>query len=684
MTRRELVTLLTALAAGASRRASAAPSQNAADASASADADATSKQTSAAPAQSGAASANEPFEPEYIVVGSGAGGGTVAARLAEEGYRVLVLEAGGDPRTMTGANPLSGGANALPDDYDVPGFHPLSTENDALRMDFFVRHYENQTQQARDPKYCAEYKGQAVNGVWYPRAGTLGGCTAHNAMIFIAPHESDWNDIADLTGDASWRGEAMRKYFEKLEDCHHRPLHRFLHLIGLNPSKHGWSGWLSTEKAVPRAAFLDRNLRETLLDSARAALKTIGRAFRDRDQRLSDLDPNDWRVVKGSVSGIRYTPLTTNNHARVGSRERLLEVQKHHADKLKIELHALATRVLFDDQNKTKAIGVEYLKGEKLYGAASAKGVGELKTARCSREVILAGGAFNTPQLLMLSGIGASDELQKHGITTRVDLPGVGKNLQDRYEVAVVNRMNFKAWDVLEGSTFTKTDPQYHDWKTKREGAYITNGALLSVILPSAPGRPAPDLFCYSIIVDFRGYEPGYSKRLPKPNYLSWIILKGHTVNTGGFVKLASPDPRVPPAINFRYFEEGTDTTGDDLNAVVAGVNFVRTMTKPLLDNKTIAEEELPGKDCDTDAKLATYIRDNAWGHHASCTCPIGDRAHGGVLASNFTVHGTTGLRVVDASVFPRVPGLFIVCAIYMIGEKAADAIIADARKARA
>jgi choline dehydrogenase len=299
-----------------------------------------------------------------------------------------------------------------------------------------------------------------------------------------------------------------------------------------------------------------------------------------------------------------------------------------------------------------------------------------------SREVILAGGAFNTPQLLMLSGIGAPEDLSKHGIATRVDLPGVGKRLQDRYEVAVVNRMNFPAWEVLEGSTFTRTDPQYHDWSTRREGAYITNGALLSVILPSAPGRPVPDLFCYAVIVDFRGYEPGYSKRLPKPNYLSWIVLKGHTNNTAGSVTLASPDPRTPPSINFRYFEEGNDTSGDDLRAVVAGVNFVRSMTKPLLDNKTIAEEELPGKDVDSDAKVATYVRDNAWGHHASCTCPIGDRASGGVLTSDFKVHGTTGLRVVDASVFPRVPGLFIVASVYMIGEKAADVIMADARKA--
>jgi choline dehydrogenase len=673
LTRRELVKLLAALAAtcGFGRRvAAAAPSVETL---------ASLNPGAPAPPQP-AASADRPFEPEFIVVGSGAGGGTVAARLAEEGFRVLVLEAGGDPRTLTGADPLSAGANALPNDYDVPGFHPLATENDALRWDFFVRHYENEAQQTRDPKYRAEFNGEPVDGVWYPRAGTLGGCTAHNAMIFIAPHESDWNEIADRTGDPSWRGEAMRKYFERLEDCHHRPFDRFLHLFGLNPSKHGWSGWLSTEKAVPLAAFADRNLRTTLLDSARAALKTIGRAFNDRDQRLSDLDPNDWRVVRDSVGGIRYTPLTSRNHARVGSRERLLDVQTRHPDRLKIELHALATRVLFDERDTTKAIGVEYLKGERLYGTTA--GTSAVTRVMASREVILAGGAFNTPQLLMLSGIGAADELSRHRIDTRVDLPGVGRTLQDRYEVAVVNRMNFPAWHVLDGATFTNTDPQFHDWSTRRDGAYTTNGALLSVILPSAPGKPVPDLFCYSVIADFRGYEPGYSKRLPKPNYLSWIILKGHTNNTGGRITLKSADPRVPPAINFHYFEEGTDTSGEDLQAVVNGVKFVRTMTDPLKRGKLIAEEELPGDAVDTDARLTSYIRDNAWGHHASCTCPIGDRAHNGVVTSDFKVHGTAGLRIVDASVFPRVPGLFIVAAIYMIGEKAADTIIADARKA--
>jgi choline dehydrogenase-like flavoprotein len=89
-----------------------------------------------------------------------------------------------------------------------------------------------------------------------------------------------------------------------------------------------------------------------------------------------------------------------------------------------------------------------------------------------------------------------------------------------------------------------------------------------------------------------------------------------------------------------------------------------------------IAEEELPGDQLQTDEQLREFVRDNAWGHHASCTCPIGPKEQGGVLTSDFKVHDAEGLRVVDASVFPRIPGLFILSAIFMIGEKAADVIL--------
>jgi choline dehydrogenase-like flavoprotein len=227
--------------------------------------------------------------------------------------------------------------------------------------------------------------------------------------------------------------------------------------------------------------------------------------------------------------------------------------------------------------------------------------------------------------------------------------------------------------------TFSHGDQAYREWADKREGLYTSNGAVLAAILKSQADRPLPDLFCFALVGLFGGYFPGYSSlAVTKPNYLTWAILKAHTENRAGEVVLRSADPRDTPLINFHYFEEGSDKAGEDLDSVVAGIRFVRKLTAKLKAEGAIAEEEEPGEARQGDDELKEYVRSRAWGHHASCSCPIGPRDSGGVLSGDFRVHGTQGLRIVDASVFPRIPGFFIVSAVYMVAEKAADVILAS------
>lgn len=628
---------------------------------------------------------------DYIVVGSGAGGGPLAANLAKAGFKVLLMEAGGDPCADDETGRLM---------YEVPIFHGLSTEYKACAWNYYVRHYSDDGMQAKDTKKVT-FNGK--DSIWYPRAGTLGGCTAHNAMITVIPQDSDWNHISTITGDPSWRAENMRLYFARLENCKYVPAPGSLKAIAENVISsivefirgdknwrdwthgHGFNGWLPTSTADPRLVLKDPALVGLILDSAKQVLiDRVGDPFL---RVASRFDPNDSRNAAHSPEGLAFTPLAVDKGKRAGPREYLLRTQKAWPDNLMIRKNTLATRVLFEGK---RAVAVEYIDKAHVYRADAqaidAPASLARQAVRAKREIILAAGAFNSPQLLKLSGVGPRGELERFDIPVIVDLPGVGENLQDRYEVGVISRFT-KDFALLKGATFSPpdlgkdADMFLKQWESEGTGIYASNGALIGIIKRSAPGLADPDLYIFGLPGFFPGYKPGYSTAIEHyHDRFTWAILKARTQNTGN-VLLASKNPWDMPEINFKYFGDGRRQNDPDLDALASGIRFVRSMNQRLTAIGLIRQEETPGPRYLSEDKLREFILNEAWGHHASCTNKIGaDNDRMAVLDGRFRVRGTEGLRVADASVFPKIPGYFIVSAVYMISEKAADVLIEDAR----
>jgi choline dehydrogenase len=619
---------------------------------------------------------------EYVVVGSGAGGGTVAARLAERGHTVLLLEAGGEE---------------APWSYSVPVFHGLATEDDEMRLDHYVRHYADEARQEQDPKYRVE-RAAGRRGVYYPRARTLGGCTAHYAMIIVRPHDSDWRAIRDATGDASWAPGKMHQYFERVERCLYRQD---------SAGGHGKHGWLPTQFADV-FDFVTEQIQTRDFSIGRIAIEALGaklgrlpicpwdRPFFGRDRARAKIDPNDLRVLTRRGVGLIAVPTAVGeNGHRAGTRERIKAVQAR--GRLHVRTHCHVTGLVFDERDPLRAVGVRYLPGERLYRAERdparvGQPTGPAQEVRATREVILSAGAYITPQLLMLSGIGPADELRRHHIPVRLERPGVGGNLQDRYEVGVVARAS-QPFALFEDATFRGPaagragDRLFEAWRADGKGLYSTNGAVMAFLARSSVAEhDEPDLFIFGVPGTFAGYYTGWSADAVAAPYdkWTWLLLKAHA-RFRGRVTLQSSDPLDPPAIDFNYFERGPDgtLTTDAAKDLVAMREGVRLITRLLEGSSqlTLHPDVMRGIDLASNAGIDRFVQDHAWGHHASCTCKIGGADDPeAVLDSSFRVRGVKGLRVVDASVFPRIPGFFVVMPIYMIAEKAADAILADAR----
>ncbi|OQD76386.1 hypothetical protein PENDEC_c004G05527 [Penicillium decumbens] len=614
------------------------------------------------------------LEYEYIVVGSGAGGGPLASRLARAGHRTLLIEAGSDQ---------SANINTT-----VPGYQAAVTQDPKLRWDIFVNHYQDQQRAQRDPKYTWETApfeyhvgpnppdGATPRGILYPRAQSLGGCTPHNALIWITPHASDWDNIANLTGDASWESSSMKIYLQRTYE------------------------WLPTEPTDPTILVNDLALAQHYVGGAAAA--GYGPDPVDAVDGLGNLllnDPNSQiNPDRDSTEGFFQVPLTMDSGNRTGVVE-FIKSTVAEGYPLDVRTNCFVTKLTFDGSGSTlKATGVEFQDGEYLYRASPFSvhnSGGRPGIAKAIREVIVSGGAYNTPQLLKLSGIGPKAELESFGIPVMVDLPGVGTNLQDRYEIPV-NVQHPKAFPILNGCTF---DGKPHDeclfkWEDDpyvlgQRGAYATNGLAAALLARSDYAANSDiDLCIFGGPVNFIGYFPQWGDyAVADHSHFSWYTLKAHTRNHAGTVRLNSADPFDQPLINFNSFDTGTRAGNADqldLNALVQALKISRDALDKyynyeILGGTDFVEQE-PGPNVTSDEDLGQYVKDRAWGHHASCTAPIGARDDpNAVLDSDFRVRGVQNLRIVDASVFPRIPGIFIQAPIYMVSEKAADVILNQA-----
>ncbi|TIC91816.1 Choline dehydrogenase, mitochondrial [Colletotrichum higginsianum] len=557
---------------------------------------------------------------DYVVVGSGPGGGPLAANLARAGFKTLLLEAGDDESAAEVTNVMA-----------------LTNTADTTNM------------------------------TW-----------------------TYWG-LGELT-DQTFSAVHMGELFIKLEKNQYVPR---------GTPGHGYDGYLET--VLGNGTVLLSSPQATSVLEAMAA-----EAGQDPEDLASilNIDPNQTlNPNRDQITGLLGNPQHANaTWARYSARKRVLDTLRavnEEGEKrfpLDIRLNSYATKVLFDKpqgDSLPRAIGLEYLDGKSAFQGDLRYDSTVAKPSRkvyALKEVIVSGGSFGSPQLLLLSGIGPAADLEALNIPVIADLPGVGRNMQDHSEIAVIGHgiqaFDYSAAPGGDPSQCTYGAPGdpclelYH----QGQGPY-TQPSLpqLAFLKTNHTADDERDIAIFLGSFGFRGFWPRNTGQSWDDPPTTWGMhsVHIHGNNTAGYVKLRSADPTATPEINFRSFS-GTGAS-DDIAAMKEflawgrrAFNRVQAPFAPYnISWPPCAGTVGADGSCSVENSDEDFIRENTFGHHVIGTCSIGSSSDkNAVLDSKFRVRGVSGLRVVDASAFPRSPGAFPVAGVYILSEKASEAIL--------
>jgi len=527
---------------------------------------------------------------DYVIVGAGSAGCTLAGRLTEDaGTRVLLLEAGGSDRHPLITVPLGWGRILFDRLFDWGYF----TEPEP--------HLDNRTVE------CA-------------RGRVIGGSSSINAMAYVRGHRADYDRWA-ASGLTGWSYADVLPYFRKSEDWDEGP----------SPYR-GAGGPLTTF----RARYADPLVEAFLAAGDDAGLGTTSDYNGARNEGVARMQwtIRDGRRCSAAVAYLRPALARPN---------------------LTLRSKALAHRILTEQD---RAVGIEYEIG------------GQRRIARAAREVILSGGVINSPQLLMLSGIGEPDQLAEHGIACIHPLPGVGKNLQDHLSVAVEHERKTDGPFVghLRYDRIALAMAQAYLFGT---GFATEMPGPLTGFFKTDPALAQPDIQLLSRLVppEARPWFPGLR---PRPRDASMARPAVLHPKSRGEIRLRSADPHASAAIHQNFLAEP-----EDWETLHRGIDLMRDLIARKSLDAYRGRELQPGPEVKSKSDMDAFIRRTAWtAHHPLGTCKMGaDNDDMAVVDTELRVRGMSGLRVVDASVIPDMVGGNINAPVIMIAERASDLI---------